>query len=58
MTQPKIQHIAINVEDQVVSASCNVGVFGMEVKLRGENGTIYLSDGYVGWASISFLDRP
>ena len=58
MTQPRIRHIAINVEDREASASYYESVFGMEIKLRGENGTIYLSDGYVGLALISFPDRP
>ena len=30
----------------------------MEIKLRGDNGTIYLSDGHVGLALISFPERP
>ena len=30
----------------------------MEIKLRGENGTIYFSDGHLGLGLISFPDRP
>ena len=58
MAQPRIRHIAINVRDREASARYFESVFGMEVKLRGENGTIYLSDGYVGLALISFPNRP
>ena len=54
MAQPRIRHIAINVEDREASASYYESIFGMEIKLRGENDTIYLSDGHVGLALISF----
>ena len=58
MAHPRIRHIAINVEDREATASYYESVFGMEIKLRGENGTIYFSDGHLGLELISFPDRP
>ena len=49
----RIRHIAINVQDPRKEAEYYKAVFGMEEKTRGENGTIYLSDGFVDVALIS-----
>ena len=53
MSRPRIRHIAINVQDPRKEAEYYKAVFGMEEKTRGENGTIYLSDGFVDVALIS-----
>lgn len=53
MQRPRIRHIAINVQDPEKEAEYYKGVFRMEEKMRGENGTIYLSDGFVDVALIS-----
>lgn len=60
MARPRIQHVAINVqpEQRGELAEYYKKVFGMEEKLRGPNGTIYLSDGFVDVALISSADVP
>ncbi len=58
MERPRIRHIALNVEDRDKEAEFYKQVFGLEEKDRGSNGTIYLSDGYVGVALISNPDIP
>ena len=52
MSRPRIRHVAINVEDRDKEAEYYKRVFGMEEKERGPNGTVYLSDGFVGVALI------
>ena len=58
MERPRIRHIALNVQDRDADAAFYKKVFGMEEILRGSNGTIYLSDGYVGAALISNPNMP
>jgi catechol 2,3-dioxygenase-like lactoylglutathione lyase family enzyme len=58
MEKPRIRHIAINVQDREKTAAYYKKVFGMEEKQRGENGTIYLSDGFVDVALISTPRHP
>lgn len=58
MQKPRIRHIAINVQEPEKEAEYYKGVFGMEEKMRGENGTIYLSDGFVDVALISTPKHP
>ena len=58
MAKPRIRHIAINVQDRDTEAEYYKKVFGMEEKLRGANGTVYLSDGHVGVALISNAEMP
>jgi catechol 2,3-dioxygenase-like lactoylglutathione lyase family enzyme len=53
MERPRIRHIAINVQDREKCAEYYKKVFGLEEKYRGENGTIYLSDGFVDLALIN-----
>ena len=53
MERPRIRHIAVNVQDREKSAEYYKKVFGLEEKHRGENGTIYLSDGFVDLALIN-----
>lgn len=53
MNKPRIRHIAINVQDRDKVADYFKKVFAMKEKERGENGTIYLSDGFVDVALIS-----
>ncbi len=53
MNQPRIRHIALNVQDPEQCAEYYKKVFGMEEKYVGPNGTIYLSDGFVGLALIN-----
>ena len=53
MDRPRIRHIAINVQDRDKVADYLKKVFGLEEKERGDNGTIYLSDGFVDVALIS-----
>ena len=53
MERPRIRHIALNVKDRDKEAEYYKRVFGMEEKSRGPNGTIYLSDGFVGVALFS-----
>ena len=57
-TKPRIRHIAINVQDREKAAEYYKRIFGMEEKSRGPNGTIYLSDGFVGVALISTTRHP
>ena len=52
MQQSRIRHIAINAQNREQLAEFYQRVFGMEEKYRGPNGTIYLSDGFVGLALI------
>jgi catechol 2,3-dioxygenase-like lactoylglutathione lyase family enzyme len=52
MQPSRIRHIAINAQDREQLAEFYQRVFGMEEKYRGPNGTIYLSDGFVGLALI------
>jgi len=58
MDRPRIRHIALNVQDRDKEAEYYKKVFGMEEKSRGANGTIYLSDGFVGVALISNESQP
>ena len=58
MTKPRIRHIALNVRDRGGLADYYKKIFGLEEKYRGPNGTIYLSDGFVGIALISRADQP
>ena len=58
MERPRIRHIALNVQDRNADAAFYKKVFGMEEKSRGSNGTIYLSDGFVGVALISNSNMP
>jgi len=58
MERPRIRHIALNVKDRDKEAEYYKRVFGMEEKSRGPNGTIYLSDGFVGVALISRSEIP
>jgi catechol 2,3-dioxygenase-like lactoylglutathione lyase family enzyme len=51
-------HIALNVQNRDELAEYYKRVFGLEEKYRGPNGTIYLSDGFVGLALISRPDIP
>ena len=53
MEKPRIRHIAINVQDREKEAEYYKRVFGMQERLRGPSGTIYLSDGHVDVALIS-----
>lgn len=58
MERPRIRHIAINVQDRDAEAHYYKRVFGLEEKHRGSNGTVYLSDGFVGVALIRNPDMP
>ena len=58
MEKPRIRHIALNVKDRDQLADYYKKIFGLEEKYRGPNGTIYLSDGFVGIALISRTDQP
>jgi len=58
MEKARIRHIALNVQNRDELAEFYKGVFGLEEKYRGPNGTIYLSDGFVGLALISRSDLP
>ena len=58
MHRPRIRHIAINVQNPEKEAEYYKNVFGMEEKTRGDNGTIYLSDGFVDVALISTARLP
>ena len=58
MERPRIRHIALNVQDRDTDAAFYKKVFGLEEKLQGSNGTVYLSDGYVGVALISNPNMP
>jgi len=55
MSKPRIQHIALNVQNREELADYYKKIFGLEEKYRGPNGTIYLSDGHVG---IALIHRP
>ena len=55
MPQPRIRHIALNVQNRDELAEYYKTIFGLEEKYRGPNGTIYLSDGFVG---IALIHRP
>ena len=57
MERPRIHHITLNVQGRDKEAPFYKQVFGMEERHRGENGTIYLSDGHVGVALISRADQ-
>ena len=58
MERPRIRHIAINTQDRDAEAEYYKKHFGLEEKLRGPNGTIYLSDGFVDIALINNPDFP
>jgi len=58
MEKPRIRHIAINVQDREKEAEYYKRIFGMEEKMRGPGGTIYLSDGHVDVALISTTKYP
>ena len=55
MSQARIRHIALNVQNRDELADYYKNIFGLEEKYRGPNGTIYLSDGFVG---IALIHRP
>ena len=57
MSKPRIRHIALNVQDREATADYYKKIFGLEEKYRGPNGTIYLSDGFVGIALISRAEQ-
>ena len=57
-SKPRIRHIALNVQNREELADYYKKIFGLEEKYRGPNGTIYLSDGFVGIALISRTDQP
>ena len=50
MAKPRIPPIAINVQDREKVAEYYARTPSIEEKARGSNGTIYLSDGFVGLA--------
>ena len=50
MTKPRIRHIALNARNREELADYYKKIFGLEEKHRGPNGTVYLSDGFVGTA--------
>ena len=58
MEKARIRHIALNVQNRDELAEFYKRVFGLEEKYRGPNGTIYLSDGFVGVALISRPELP
>jgi catechol 2,3-dioxygenase-like lactoylglutathione lyase family enzyme len=58
MEKPRIRHIAINVQDAPKAAEYYKKTFALEERVRGENGTIYLSDGFVDLALISTPRLP
>ena len=58
MERPRIRHIAINTHDRDKMADYYKEHFGREETSRGPNGTIYLSDGFVGVALISSPNLP
>ena len=58
MERPRIRHVALNVQDRDKEAEFYKKVFEMEEKSRGPNGTIYLSDGFVGVALICVPEMP
>ena len=58
MERPRIRHIAVNVKDPEKVAEYYKRNFGMEQKEAAENGTIYLSDGFVDLALISTPRQP
>jgi catechol 2,3-dioxygenase-like lactoylglutathione lyase family enzyme len=58
MTKPRIRHIALNVQDRDQVAEYYKKIFAVEEQYRGPNGTIYLSDGFVGIALIHRTDVP
>ena len=58
MSKPRIRHIALNVQDRESVADYYKTIFGLEEKYRGPNGTVYLSDGFVGVALISRPEMP
>jgi catechol 2,3-dioxygenase-like lactoylglutathione lyase family enzyme len=58
MSKPRIRHIALNVQNRDELAEYYKTIFGMEEKYRGPNGTVYLSDGFVGIALINRPDQP
>ena len=58
MSNPRIRHIALNVQNRDEVAVYYKKIFGLEEKHRGPNGTIYLSDGFVGVALIHNPNIP
>ena len=58
MEKARIRHIALNVQNRDELAEFSTRIFGLEEKYRGPNGTISLSDGFVGLALISRPDLP
>jgi lactoylglutathione lyase len=58
MAKPRIRHIALNVRDRDAEAEYYKRIFGLEETYRGPNGTVYLSDGFVGIALISRPEQP
>jgi catechol 2,3-dioxygenase-like lactoylglutathione lyase family enzyme len=58
MGNPRIRHIALNVQNRDEVAEYYKKIFGLEEKHRGPNGTIYLSDGFVGVALIHNPNIP
>jgi catechol 2,3-dioxygenase-like lactoylglutathione lyase family enzyme len=58
MSNPRIRHIALNVQNRDEVAEYYKKIFGLEEKHRGPNGTVYLSDGFVGVALIHNPNIP
>ena len=58
MTKPRIRHIALNAQNRDELANYYKKLFGLEEKHRGPNGTVYLSDGFVGIALIHNPNQP
>ena len=58
MERARIRHIALIVKDRDKEAEYYKKVFGLEEKERGPNGTVYLSDGFVGVALIQNENMP
>lgn len=58
MERPRIRHIAINTQDRDAEAEYYKKHFGLEEKMRGPNGTVYLSDGFVDIALINNPSYP
>ena len=58
MSKARIRHIALNVQNRDEIAEYYKKIFGLEEKHRGPNGTVYLSDGFVGVALIHNPNIP
>ncbi len=49
---PKIRHLAIKTKDPTALAEFYVDVFDMEVVMRRDTGSVYLTDGYLSLALL------